>query len=1385
MLIAPENIELNKLVRKRTFNFDTANRMYGNLIIVGTDTYDEYGSIFTSKLFKPQQLFSVFTPRRVKPMGRVFVSFFQKDVYDMIKSKTHGFFKIGKAITSSYVGRNLVYDIIPDYTETYKLLSTIKKADAAQHIYMQQYFEKLIDDKTNEMNYEKNYLIFPMSTYIPNFKQKIQMPNSDNHTPIINFLKSLRFGTLDAKKYERIDRVFFYNPNADAMVAMDLKNPETYEKFLDYFTKINRLNNFNNNSDTLDDVIETPDEITDSDNISNTKEKIKNIVLNNVANKLKTKLDDYDEASMDEKAIITSIDKKIDKYLNSEENVAKPFKDLVAEVENDRDVATKAVNYIEKKKLAQKQLQQLSKNIDVETQVINSIDDIEDDEKFFEPEKVKATLPPLINDRVQYSSLLAMDDKYNKVQAKQDLISCIAAFSDQDYLPITIVDWKLVDSSDDFTLKDTLTVRYKTDENKILSFKIDIPKVFDGHCIKVKGNTYIIQKQLCRLPIVKTKENRVEITTNFNKITCERTNGNISRKNAYLKKILQKYKLNPAYNIEYGYNTELISSYKNDFEFEETASFLSKISDMKYTISTNRPDVEKEFELLPYPESFKITDSMTPVGFVYGSGDKKELLYIQKSKVFAARLNEQTESVNVEEIAPDLYTLIVRDILHDDVDMKLNIGKSYVYSNCKFICVTYPIFVFCGLNIGITATLKRAKIKYKVSDSILPHSNSVVEVKFKNKYLYYEDKIENTLLLNVLSLMNTENWDYEDFDTDAPYVDYCVNILGQPVYVKQTVKVNISKLIDPITREVLNYLKLPTDPYSLLILANNMLTNNSFIPKNDLCNYRVRGNELIYTILYEIIAKAYYKYQNAKLNGSNKETIKIGQNELISALISQQNINILSNLNPVLEMESAASCSMKGHKGINLRDAFTIELRSFSKSMEGILSANSTPFSGSVGIQRALTINPKINHVRGYIPSINLESLDATNLLSASEILNFTTATRADAPRAAMQVGQTKHGVPTYVSHKQLIGSGFDHAMPYMLSDGFCFKAKKDGIVESINNKESIAILKYDDGTYDAIDLRESMAKNASSGFYINQTYTMKYEVNEAFKAGDVIAYNPSFFKGRGNDCSYTQGTLAKMCITSGDFVFEDSTCISENLSEKCASDITMAKAVAIGPNAIIHNIAKVGDHVNVNDELLDFTTSFNDPTTTAFLQDLIDTVGSEEANDIGNEKILSKYPGRISDIDIYYNVPFETLSPTLQKLITDYNKEIEKRKSIVKSKGIHTSALKLKAVGQQKETKINGTEFEGVLIIFYVTHKDTLSIGDKLVYNTALKGIVTKVVPNEEAPRSTFRDDEIIDGCLAGSGVPSRLTLDIFPIMYSNKALIELGRWIHEEWTK
>ena len=1386
MIIVPENIELNKLVKKRTLNFNTAQRMYGNLVILATENYDDYNKVFTSKLFRPQQLFSVYTPRRIKPLNRAYITYNQKDIYEDIRERTNGFLKVGKISLSSYVGRNLVYNMVPEYFETDKLIQSIRSGFAAVHVYLQSFFPTLISNILNLTNYEKNYLIFPITKYIDNIRSAINISTSENTSPLIEFLKSLRHGTYKKENYSGISRIIFYNPDADAMVAIDPQDPEIVDDFLNLLNKIVRLNSFNNNTDSLLDIDDSDvSQLESNEDIAeNTKEKIKSIVLSRVAKTLNAKLSDYDSATSEEKSLINIIDNKIDKYISDPENKDKSFNELLDAVNKDKEIANQAVRYVETKRIAQKQMNQLVKNLDKETEVFNSITDLADEvEDEIKPEKISTNVPSIINKEVQESSLISLDKEYNTKQSVKDLTNILTSFSDQEYSPMTVADFKKEDTSDDFTLKDTITVRYKTDDNQSVSFKLDIPKVYNGHYLKIKGNPYIIEKQIFRLPIVKTKEDVVEITTNFNKITVSRTHGKISRKNEYLKKILSEYKNNPAYDITLVNNSEINSVYENDFEFDETSKFLGKIKTNLVEINTNRKDVESEFKILNYPESFTINKKMTPVGFTINN-DKKQLLYIENGKVFEAVLTQDGQVIP-EQKAESLYVYIVKDIFHDDPNKSLTIGKSYIYTRLKFISVHYPVLVFCGILLDFENILKKSKIKYKVSDKKLNHDINWVEVKFADKYFYYEDTIENSLLLNILSAMHTEDYNFNDFNTPQPFIDYCVNVLDLPIYVQQTIKLNFSKLVDPITRDVLNYLKLPTDPIDLLLLASRMLATNSYILKNDLCNYRIRGNEVINALIYSIVANAILSYQNAKINGSNKNALNIPQNELIKQILKQTNINVSSDLNPVLEIEAGSACSMKGFKGINLGRAYTAELRAYDESMVGILSPNSTPFSGSVGTKRSLTVNPKINNVRGFIPSVDTKSLNSANRLSASELLSFASAAHSDPPRIAMETGQAKHGVPVYHTTKQLIGSGFDHTIAYFISDTFCFKAKRDGIVDSIDDKDKLAILLYDDGEYDAIDLTESLAKNSNSGFYINQTYKLCYNVGERFKEGDVVAYNPSFFQGKGNDCVFTQGTLAKVAITPGDFVFEDSTYISDRLSEMCASDISMSKSVALGPNTIIHKIVNVGDHVKVNDDLINFTTSFNDATTTEFLQDLIATVGDDMGNELGNETVKSKYGGRISNIEIYYNVPFETLSKSLQDLITNYNKTIESRRDVLIKHGIHPAQIKLKPIGQQSETKINSTEFEGVLITFYITHKDKMTIGDKLTYSVALKGVITKVSDNEHAPFSEFRPNDIIDGMTAASGVPSRLTMDVFFQLYANKLLIELGRWIHTEWNK
>ena len=129
-----------------------------------------------------------------------------------------------------------------------------------------------------------------------------------------------------------------------------------------------------------------------------------------------------------------------------------------------------------------------------------------------------------------------MDEEYNKKQFMKDLTNVISDFSDSDYIPMTVDNIEIVDSSDHQDVKKTMNVRYKTSEGKNLSFQIDVPEIVDKRYLFLGGNKKVIKKQLIRLPIVKIKPNTVEITTNFNKMTIERTNGKMSRKNLYLLK---------------------------------------------------------------------------------------------------------------------------------------------------------------------------------------------------------------------------------------------------------------------------------------------------------------------------------------------------------------------------------------------------------------------------------------------------------------------------------------------------------------------------------------------------------------------------------------------------------------------------------------------------------------------------------------------------------------------------------------------------------------------------------------------------------------------------------------------------------------------------------
>ncbi len=1379
MLVFPSKMKKNKILKSRTLNLETSKRTHGNFVMVATDNDKDLEHTFKSKLFRPQQMISMYVPRMIRPMNRKRIRINQKDFYVDMKEKTGGRLKIGKLMPLSYNGKNLTYNMVPEYSETLKMVSTLRKGVVLQK-YMIEFFENLVEEKASETAYEKNYLVFPMVDYLDDFKASVFVKFETNN-PLVLFLKSIKRDMINRAKFDKYDFIIFFNPNANALIAVDLKDPEFDKNFLVIFQRITRLNNFNNGTDALEEDgsgdIETEEAPADEEEqLENEKEKIKEIILTRVAKTIKAgNLTDFESANKDEQDLALTIDKKIEDYLTNKENQTKSFNELVDEIDNDTEIKIKAIKYVETKKISNSKLSQLSKNIDKELEVIQSIEDLDSEDDMIEADRFEVED---ISDYVKVSSLSSLDEEYNKKQSKKDLTNILSGFSSSNYLPMTIESLKIDDTSNDFNQINTVFAKYRTDEGKLLSFALDMPKIVDKRHFFLNGNKKVITKQLVRLPIVKTKSDRVEITTNYNKVTIERTSGKLSRKNAYLLKILKEYAGNPNVEILYGSNEVINNEYTNDFEYEELSENISALRTSKYELLFNRENMKDEIEVREISSDF-FKDSMTPFGM---NRINDAIIYIENEKVFSVR-NEKDSSV-VEKISESLFDFMFDEVLKRDQAGKLpQIGKSFIYTNMSILGTTYPVFAVVGFMNGITDILKRYKVEYKLSEKKITNQSEYVEVKFKDQYLYYKDTIKNTLLLNVLYRMDTEEYDFEEFNLDQPYIDFFIEKLGQPIYIRDTLRINLNVMLDPVTREVLKDLKLPTDIIDLLLYANTLLEGNTYRPQNDIRNYRIRGNEVVNVMAYEIIAKAYIAYQRQKLNGRSVDALDIPRDILIKHLMKERNVNEHSTLNPVLEMENIANLSAKGFRGINLDDAFTLEVRSYDESMVGFISANSTPYSNA-GVTRGMVYNPKITTVRGYIPEIDRTKLNPTELLSPAEMLSSFTSTQADPTRQAMQIGQTKHTMPVNKTHKQLVGSGVNKTMAFMISDDFAFKAKDDGVVKEINKETEVALLEYRNGNRDAIDLSEVMVKNSNSGFYIQQRFTMVYKEGEKFKKGDVLAFNPSFFSGKGKDIDYRPGTLAKVAIAAGDFAYEDSTIISDALSEKAASKVTMLKQVALGPNSVIHYIVKKNNEVKTGESLVEFTTSFQDPTTTDFLTSLSVSLGDEATELIGNEVVKSKYTGRIADIKIYYNKPIEELNESIQKLIKTYKSFYKKKKDSLG--GIISSNVRIPSLEQQDadskgKSKIGGEEYDGIMIEFYVEYYDQMMEGDKLTFSTALKGVISKRLTREESPITEHRPEEVVEAIVTPTGIISRMTMDVYSMIFSNKVLVELGKQIKE----
>lgn len=223
-----------------------------------------------------------------------------------------------------------------------------------------------------------------------------------------------------------------------------------------------------------------------------------------------------------------------------------------------------------------------------------------------------------------------------------------------------------------------------------------------------------------------------------------------------------------------------------------------------------------------------------------------------------------------------------------------------------------------------------------------------------------------------------------------------------------------------------------------------------------------------------------------------------------------------------------------------------------------------------------------------------------------------------------------------------------------------------------------------------------------------------------------------------------------------------------------------MKKDVVLGKNSNIDFIVKKGDTVKVGDPLIVFDESYDDEGLNKLLANMSKEDG-ESFKNLSKVPVKSKYSGVIEDIKVYYTIDKSEMSKSMAKTIDGINKHINNKKRVIEKYTKVSETDVILEPTDKVETqygKIKGVDVgDGIMIEFYINYEDKMGVGDKLTFFTALKGIVSEIIPEGYEPYSEYRPDERISALLSPLSVYARMTGSIMVNMFINKLLIELKR--------
>ena len=328
-----------------------------------------------------------------------------------------------------------------------------------------------------------------------------------------------------------------------------------------------------------------------------------------------------------------------------------------------------------------------------------------------------------------------------------------------------------------------------------------------------------------------------------------------------------------------------------------------------------------------------------------------------------------------------------------------------------------------------------------------------------------------------------------------------------------------------------------------------------------------------------------------------------------------------------------------------------------------------------------------------------------------------------DANRALMGANMQRQAVPLLMTDSPMVGTGIEYRAAK--DSGITVLSKEDGTVERVTGDE--IVIKNDKGNKTTYKLRKF--KRTNGGTCINQRPIVK--AGEKVKANDVIADGPSTQNG---EMALGKNVLIAFTTWEG-YNYEDAILLNERLvKEDVYTSIHIeeydceCRDTKLGPEEITRDIPNVGEdnlkdldndgvirigaEVRPGDILVGKVTPKGETELTAE-ERLLRAIFGEKSREVRDTSLRVPHgeAGTIVDVKVFTRDNSDELAPGVNKVIR-----------------------------------------------VYIAQKRKISVGDKMAGRHGNKGVISRILPEEDMP--FMPDGTPVDIVLNPLGVPSRMNL-------------------------